>query len=132
MPNLNPPATILVSTAEAAAHLGLTPAGVRSRVRRGALRARHGNSGQLLIEIPADAQSAHDRPEAALPENAGPPGWHGPVSRRPGTPETRGGSSSMPPLVSLAGGVIAGLALAYLSAMFRKAREEPELTPQRR
>ena len=137
MPDPDPPPTtptVLVSTAEAAARLGLTPAGVRSRVRRGALGARHGDAGHLLVELPAEAPPAHDGPgpEAALPEDAGRPWPHASVGRRPGAPGTRGGSFPTPPLVPLAGGIIAGLALAYLGGLLRRAWREPGFGPRRR
>ena len=44
-----------MTIAQAAPRLGLTPAGVRSRVRRGLVRTQRANDGRLLIEVPADA-----------------------------------------------------------------------------
>ncbi len=47
--------TSFMTIAQAAPRLGLTPAGVRSRVRRGLVRTQRANDGRLLIEVPADA-----------------------------------------------------------------------------
>jgi hypothetical protein len=106
MPAPDPP-TVLLSTDEAAARLGLTPAGVRSRIRRGSLRAEHGRSGQLLVEVPV-----HGGATAALPEHAGRP--------RPAAPAARSGSPPTPRIVPLAAVVIGGIVVAYLSNRFRK------------
>ena len=107
MPDPDPP-TALLSTAEAAARLGLTPAGVRSRVRRGSLRAGHGRSGQLLVEVPVHGEAA-----ATFPEDAGRP-------RPAAVPAARSGSPPTPRLGPLAAVIIGGFAVAYLSARFRK------------
>jgi hypothetical protein len=43
-----------VTISEAAPRLGLTPFGVRSRIRRGTLRTKPGNDGRRFVGIPAD------------------------------------------------------------------------------
>ena len=50
--------TVLLPVSEAASRLGLSPIAVRSRVRRGSLPSRRGNTGQILVEVPAHA-AAH-------------------------------------------------------------------------
>ena len=45
------PATVLLSITEAAGRLGVHPSALRSRVRRGSVAAKRGNSGQLLVEV---------------------------------------------------------------------------------
>jgi hypothetical protein len=52
--------TSFLTIAQAAPRLGLTPAGVRSRVRRGLVRTQRANDGRLLIEVPADAEFRHE------------------------------------------------------------------------
>jgi hypothetical protein len=42
--------------AEAASRLGLTPAALRSRLRRGHYGTRKGNDGRVLVEVAADAR----------------------------------------------------------------------------
>jgi hypothetical protein len=46
-------ATVLLSVTEAASRLGLHPAALRSRIRRGNVAVKRGNSGGLLVEVPA-------------------------------------------------------------------------------
>jgi hypothetical protein len=56
--------------AEAAARLGLSPYGVKSRVRRGTLRSRRGNDGRLLVALsestPADLSANGHDPAAEI------------------------------------------------------------------
>ena len=56
---------VLLPLAEAAPRLGLHPAARRSRICRGAVKARKGNDGRLLVEIPADARAVHDAASAS-------------------------------------------------------------------
>jgi hypothetical protein len=48
-----PPTTLPL--AEAASRLGLSVVALRSRIRRGSITARRGNTGQWLVEVPAHA-----------------------------------------------------------------------------
>ena len=54
----NPPdqSATWVTIAEAASRLGLTPYGIRSRIRRNTLRTRPGNDGRVLVGISASAE----------------------------------------------------------------------------
>jgi hypothetical protein len=61
----NPSPTLLLSLAEAASRLGLHPSALRSRIRRGAVTAKRGNAGQLLIEVPANARPPSDEAAAS-------------------------------------------------------------------
>jgi hypothetical protein len=56
--------SVLLPISEAAPRLHLHPSALRSRIRRGVIQTRHGNAGQLLVEVPANAQPA---PEIAVP-----------------------------------------------------------------
>ena len=60
--------TVVLPLAEAASRLGLHPAALRSRVRRGAATARRGNNGRLLVEVTADAPVRHDLATASPDE----------------------------------------------------------------
>jgi hypothetical protein len=60
-------ATAWVTVSEAASRLKLTPYGVKSRIRRGTLRARQGNDRRLLVGIPADLPAAEGDEAADLP-----------------------------------------------------------------
>ena len=57
-----------VSLAEAARRLGRNPDGLRAAIRRGTLKARKGNGGQWLVQVPAgvptESDSADDRDAA--------------------------------------------------------------------
>jgi len=108
MPDPDPP-TVRLPTAEAATRLGLTPAGVRSRVRRGSLRAEHGSSGQLLVEVPLVARSVM----SAAPEEAEGTRWRRPVARRSVTTAARSGSTPPPLIVTVAAVLIGSIVLAY-------------------
>jgi hypothetical protein len=50
----------LVGVVEAATALGLTPDGVRARIRRGTLAARKGNDGQWRVALPSTVLSRQD------------------------------------------------------------------------
>ena len=52
--------TVLLPVSEAASRLRLTPAGLRSRIRRGLVRTQRGNQGQHLVECPRDPPPLHD------------------------------------------------------------------------
>jgi hypothetical protein len=49
-----------LTIAEAAPRLGLTPAGVRSRVRRGLVQVKRANDGRLLIGVPVDVDARRE------------------------------------------------------------------------
>jgi ribosomal protein L29 len=55
--------TVFLPVSEAALRLGLTPAGLRSRIRRRLVTTKKGNGGQWLIEVPRDPPLRHDQPE---------------------------------------------------------------------
>jgi hypothetical protein len=59
--------TAWVTVSEAASRLKLTPYGIKSRIRRGTLRARQGNDRRLLVGIPADLPAAAEDEAADLP-----------------------------------------------------------------
>ena len=62
-------ATAWVTVSEAASRLKLTPYGIKSRIRRGALRAKQGNDRRLLVGIPADLPTvAEDEPGEGIYE----------------------------------------------------------------
>src|SRR3954469_12575418 len=50
----------LAGVLEAAEALGLTPDGVRARIRRGTLAARKGNDGQWRVELSPAVLARHD------------------------------------------------------------------------
>jgi hypothetical protein len=50
----------LAGVVEAATALGLTPDGVRARIRRGTLAARKGNDGQWRVALPSTVLSRQD------------------------------------------------------------------------
>lgn len=52
--------TVFLPVSEAASRLGLTPAGLRSRIRRRLVTTRKGNQGQWLVEVPRDPPVRHD------------------------------------------------------------------------
>src|SRR3954465_15023289 len=59
-------ATAWVTVSEAASRLKLTLYGIKSRIRRGTLRARQGNDRRLLVGIPADLPAAPEDEAADL------------------------------------------------------------------
>jgi hypothetical protein len=46
-----------LTVSAAASRLGLTPDGVKSRIRRGTLRSRLGNNRRLLVAVPVNASA---------------------------------------------------------------------------
>jgi hypothetical protein len=59
--------TAWVTVSEAASRLKLTPYGIKSRIRRGTLRARQGNDRRLLVGIPANLPTAAEDEVTNLP-----------------------------------------------------------------
>src|SRR3954451_3840762 len=51
--------TVLLPLAEAASRLGLHPAALRSRIRRGLVMAKKGNDGRILVEVMANTRPDH-------------------------------------------------------------------------
>jgi hypothetical protein len=68
MSSLTDEATSWLTIAEAASRLGLSPFGVRSRIKRGTLRTRKGNHGRVLVAMPASdlANDLMSAPTGAL------------------------------------------------------------------
>src|SRR4051794_31724238 len=60
-------ATAWVTVSEAAPRLKLPSYGIKSRIRRGTLRAKQGNDRRLLVGIPADLPAAAEDEAADLP-----------------------------------------------------------------
>src|SRR5689334_1118272 len=58
--------TAWVTVSEAASRLGLTPYGIKSRIRRGTLRTRQGNDRRLLVGIPANLSAPAENALADL------------------------------------------------------------------
>ncbi len=48
-----------LTVSAAASRLGLTPDGVKSRIRRGTLRSRLGNNRRLLVAVPVSVSAEH-------------------------------------------------------------------------
>src|SRR3954452_20572525 len=59
-------ATAWVTVSEAASRLKLTPYGIKSRIRRGTLRAKQGNDRRLLVGIPANLSAPAENAAAGL------------------------------------------------------------------
>jgi hypothetical protein len=58
----NEAATAWLTVAKAAPRLGLTPDGLRSRIKRGQIRARRGNDGRLVVGVPLNGPDPGHEP----------------------------------------------------------------------
>ena len=78
----NEVATAWLTVAKAAPRLGLTPDGLRSRIKRGQISARRGNDGRLLVGVALNGSDpGHDQGHDPAQNGSGT--GHDPVANRP-------------------------------------------------